>query len=92
MTRVSVLLDWGCVCSHSSERRGARGFLPEAVHFAPFSSTFPGGYIVHLNAGLLLSLVLIWALQGEPRISDKRVFISLLRICCKSVTNSSFSG
>lgn len=50
------------MCSHSSERRGTRGFLPKGVHFAPFSETFLGSYIVHLDVGLLPSLFLIWVL------------------------------
>lgn len=78
ITRVSALLDWVCVCSHSSERRGTRGFLPKKVHFAPFSATLLCSYIVHLNVGLLLSLVLLLAFQGEPSIGNKREFYFLI--------------
>lgn len=66
------------MCSHSSERRGTRGFLPKKVHFAPFSATLLCSYIVHLNVGLLPSLVLLWAFQGEPSIGDKREFYFLI--------------
>lgn len=68
------------MCSHSSESRDTRGFLPKGFHFTLFSATFLGIYIVCLHVSLFSSLVHIWGLQGEPRTGGKREFISFLYI------------